>query len=324
MKDRLYIATALLTLAVLSACSADETDVERCATRGNVISLTSTLAVTRAAGDLQTTQIDTAVVVGVFGADGTSLVTGGNNAAYTVSSDGSLTAKSGTMEWPATGSISLYAYAPYRSGWTQGTDDFNVATDQTTAAGYLNSDLLYGTPAANPVEQTEDAVTLTFRHLLSKMTVKVVKADEETDITDAVLYICGTHTGTTLNLATGQLGEASGETADIRIASPLGQDNTACAVVVPQTIAAGTRLVRMLLADRMLTATVASPVTLEGGKAYTFTFKVENAELLLGNVTVNDWVTGDTWEETDAVDETGNVESNLGDDATEPARSKLR
>ena len=323
--DRLNIAVALLlTVAGFSACSADDADVQPCADKGNVVSLTSTLADTRAASDPQTTQLNTAVEVGVFGISGGTAVSNGSNARYGVKADGGLTAKSGTMEWPSAGSISLYAYAPFQSGWTwSGTNSFSVAADQTTADGYLKSDLLYGTPASNPVSQTETAVPLTFRHLMAKMTIKVVKSDDDdTDLTKASLTVSGTKTATTLTPQTGTLGEATGDAADIKVAATLGTEAKACAVLVPQQIAAGTELVKMVVGDRLLTARIATAVTLESGKAYTFSFNIVKSELLLGQVTIADWATGDDLGMSNAIDETANVESSLDGEATEPAHAR--
>lgn len=324
-KDRLYVVASvlLLTGAVLTACSADDASVQPQSARSNIISLTSTLAATRAASDPQTTQLNTAVEVGVFGVSGSTLVSNGSNARYSVQADGSLTAKSSTMEWPSAGSISLYAYVPFQSGWTLGgANSFSVAADQTTADGYLKSDLLYGTPAANPVSQTETAVPLTFRHLMAKMTIKVVKSDDDdTDLSKASLTVSGTKIATTLTPQTGVLGEATGDAADIKVAATIGTAATACAVLVPQPIAAGTELVKMVVGDRLLTARMATAVTLESGKAYTFSFNIVKSELLLGQVTIADWATGANLGISSTVDETGNVESGMGGDATEPARS---
>lgn len=323
-KDRLYVVAALLlTGVVLTACSADDASVQPQSARSNIISLTSTLAATRAVSDPQTTQLNTAVEVGVFGVSGSATISNGSNARYSVQADGSLTAKTSTMEWPSAGSISLFAYAPFQSGWTLGSaNSFSVAADQTTADGYLKSDLLYGIPASNPVSQTETAVPLTFRHLMAKMTIKVVKSDDDdTDLTKASLTVSGTKIATTLTPQTGVLGEAAGDATDIKVAATVGTEATACAVLVPQQIAAGTELVKLVVGDRLLTARIATAVTLESGKAYTFSFNIVKAELLLGQVTITDWATGDDLGTASTVDETGNVESGMGGDATEPARS---
>lgn len=323
-KDRLYVVAALLlTGAVLTACSADGADVQTQSAHSSVISLTSTLAATRAASDPQTTQLNTTVEVGVFGVSGSTTVSNGSNACYAVKADGSLSAKTNTMEWPSAGSIYLYAYAPFQSGWVlSSANSFRVAADQTTADGYLKSDLLYGTPASNPVNQTETAVPLTFRHLMAKMIVKVIRSDDDDiDLTKASLTISGTKTATTLTPQTGALGEAVGDVTDIKVAATIGTEATACAVLVPQQIAAGTELVKMVVGDRLLTARIATAVTLESGKAYTFCFNVTKSDLLLGQVTISDWVTGADLGISSMVDETGNVESDMSGDATEPARS---
>lgn len=66
----------------------------------------------------------------------------------------------------------LTAYYPYNSAWKYATEGviFSVKEDQTTKALYTASDLMCATTKATP---TSEAVTLPFRHALSKVLIKI-------------------------------------------------------------------------------------------------------------------------------------------------------
>lgn len=290
------VAAFVASMTAVTSCSSDEMKSETLGQKGNTISLTSTIQ-TRATSDPQTTQISTNVTVGAFGVANDATITNGDNNQYAVETTGTLTATN-DMTWPTEGSVNIYAYAPYQAGWTYNGDNaFAVATDQTTEAGYLASDLVYGTPASNPVAQTEDAVALSFRHQLAKINITVQKVEGSTlDLTDASVSIINTKVATTLNPSTGTLGEATGSAADIKAVTALGEATTVCAIIVPQQIAANTQLVKIVAGDKTLIAKVGTATTFVGGKAYNFTVKVgttptpvTEVTLKLGSTAVVDW-----------------------------------
>lgn len=297
MKKMFFAVAALVaSMTAVTSCSSDEMKSETLGQKGNTISLTSTIQ-TRATSDPQTTQISTNVTVGAFGVANDATITNGDNNQYAVETTGTLTATN-DMTWPTEGSVNIYAYAPYQAGWTYNGDNaFAVATDQTTEAGYLASDLVYGTPASNPVAQTEDAVALSFRHQLAKINITVQKVEGSTlDLTDASVSIINTKVATTLNPSTGTLGEATGSAADIKAVTALGEATTVCAIIVPQQIAANTQLVKIVAGDKTLIAKVGTATTFVGGKAYNFTVKVgttptpvTEVTLKLGSTAVVDW-----------------------------------
>ena len=186
-KNSLMVGMAAMVAAtqLFTACSSDGLEVQNApqAEQSNIISLTSALqngsrkASRRATSDPQTTQLNTAVKVGAFGVAGDATITNGNNNQYSVEVNGDLSATA-EMTWPATGDVNIYAYAPYQEGWAYDTaNSFSVATDQSTEAGYLASDLVYGTPTSNPVSQTEDAIALGFTHKLAKLNITIQKAE---------------------------------------------------------------------------------------------------------------------------------------------------
>lgn len=294
--DKLILGmTALLASAAFTACSSDEADFQQSAPRSNVINLTSSMAQTRAASILQTTTVSTSVKVGAFGISGTTAITNGNNNEYTVESNGSLSANE-AMAWPseANAKVSIYAYAPYQSGWSSynSANAFSVATDQSSNAGYLASDLLYA--KAENKTQTTDAIALGFTHKLSRINVTVSKSSEATvNLSNAAIYISNTKPGTTLNPSTGALGNASGTAADIKIATlPTDAGATVYGIVVPQQMTADTKFVKIVTADKTLVAKLSDAVTFESGKSYNYTATIganTAVELTLGSVTLTGW-----------------------------------
>lgn len=299
--NKLFIglATIAATTQMFMACSSDDMTNQSGVMNGNnkAISLTSSFGTMRGTTDPQTTQLNTAVEVGAFGVTGSTTITNGNNNQYSVAANGDLSATN-EMTWPTEGDVNIYAYAPYQENWTYNTaNDFTVATNQATDAGYLASDLVYGIPTSNPVSQTENRVALSFKHKLAKLNITIQKAQESTlDLSAGKVTITNTKIATTLNPSTGVVGDASGDATDITAVSALGEATTACAIIVPQDIAVGTRLVKIEADSKILYAKLGTATTFEGGKSYNFTVNVGNVTepevevtLQLGSTAVANW-----------------------------------
>ena len=303
---RLFLNIAALTAVVaFTACSADELSSSGKAQQSDVISLTSRVAQTRAASELQTNALNTATKVGVFGINGTSAVTNGGNNQYSVTATGDLTADDKEMKWPVDGTakVDIYAYAPYQSGWTayDAANAFSVSADQSSDAGYLASDLLHA--STKEVSKTSSAVVLAFSHKLVRINVKLTKGDEcPYDVSKSTISISGTKLATTLNPSTGALGAASGNATDIKIGTDVAitaDGTTTYGVVVPQQLAAGTQFVKIVADGKILSAKLASAVTLEAGKAYNFSAEIGSSSevaLSLGSVTLTGWGTNNELE----------------------------
>ena len=303
MKKIAFISKALMLISavtIVSACSSDVEDDYGAsqATKYNSIALTSTLKTTRSTSDPQATQLNTEVKVGVYAVSGDACISKGDNNQHAVDVNGDLSTSS-KMVWPSAGSVNIYAYAPYNADWTytSETKTFSVAIDQTTDAGYLASDLVYGLPTSNPVSQTESAVPLTFSHKLAKINISIRKASDATiDLSAATVTVMNTKTATTFDVKTGSVGTATGDATDISVVSALGQATTACAIIVPQEIAAGTRLVKIAAGGKILYAKLGSATAFVGGKSYNFTVNIGSTEepvvevtLALGSTSVVSW-----------------------------------
>ncbi|MDE6380853.1 MAG: fimbrillin family protein [Muribaculaceae bacterium] len=107
------------------------------------------------------------------------------------------------------GSYNVYAYYPQMSHVSSVTDlPFQVSTDQTVEGsqetdGYEASDLLYS--SALGVAASADPVNLMFRHIMSKLSIRLIKGEDyEGEIpADAIVYVHNTVTDATVDLTAG-------------------------------------------------------------------------------------------------------------------------
>lgn len=110
--------------------------------------------------------------------------------------------------WDA-GSYNVYGYYPRMNRVSSVTDlPFQISTDQLTAGsgemnGYEASDLLYASSLG--VTASAAPVDLRFRHIMSKLTVRLIKGEDyEGEIPDdAIVYIHNTTTDATVDLIAG-------------------------------------------------------------------------------------------------------------------------
>ena len=185
------MAAALVMAAGFTACSSDD-DLQRHDAGGRTpITLTSSVATRAVDQNLQSTQIESGVQVGVYVTSGGQLIENGDNNRLTATGNGSFTGE--TMFFPEEGTVSVYAYAPYNSGWTgsQGTErTFTVPIDQSTDKGYLAADLMSGMPQGQN-EFTADApsIPLTFTHLLTKLNINFNTGDTGLDLKGATVSV---------------------------------------------------------------------------------------------------------------------------------------
>ena len=129
-----------------------------------------------------------------------------NNEPLTCSGDGTWTA-SRTLYWDE-GTFNACAYYPYTTPVSSIEDlPFSVSTDQNAADGemdgYEASDFLYA--RTEGVSASDAPVTLTFRHIMSKLTIRLIKGEDfEGDMpTDAEVYVHNTVPEATIDLNAG-------------------------------------------------------------------------------------------------------------------------
>lgn len=140
------------------------------------------------------------------------------------------------------GQYNAYAYYPYQSEITSVTDmPFSVATDQTIAAtgenlsAYEQSDFLYAN--ALKLSPSSDPVNLTFSHIFSKLTVRLIKGEDyEGEIPeDATVLIHNTVPEATIDLSAGVATKAPRGLAKTITASRINS-STYTAIIVPQRL----------------------------------------------------------------------------------------
>lgn len=269
MKTKAFMTIAVLAL-VAAGCSNDDEitdnwngEIRLCS--GLEAQKTGTRSIST---DLQGTKIAKDNHVGFFiNEDVTSNpgTTYTQNLDYTADGNGYFSGT--TVYFPQSGKgVHIYAYAPWKTGLTLSDSyAFTVAANQNEDKNYIASDLLWGQPmkesldnpstyvTANPVARTKENVNVSFSHLLSKIEVELVVGDglKQDDFKGATLSILNTKPSTSLTLNDGTISAASGDATDI-IAAEYSKTETpalltATAIVVPQTVKKGTKFMKLCL-----------------------------------------------------------------------------
>lgn len=287
MKKNVFILQGLLSLSLvggLVSCNSQLDD----AVGKSEIKLTSKLTnatevITRVnALDYQSTQIIEGQQVGItiIGAQSEH-----NNVAWTVASDGTLNNNALPVYWDNT-PATITAYHPYKSDWTGTSHTFYVSTDQSTEAGYRNSDLLWATKTAN---KADGMVTLNFTHKLAKINI-TLSSDDITDLSGAVISICGANTSANFNPTTGELNDAS-SFSEIKAGVTTPNAYTASAIIVPQTITAGKRFIKVFLGDRDYYYKLDADKEFLSGYCYNYKIKLKETDVALEfeSSNISDW-----------------------------------
>lgn len=291
---KILLLTAIISLALASCQSEDSIEQNQ-----SEIQLTSVINPMSRATSLtqQSTQIASGQEVGVIINGAKEAHT---NVKWTVGEDGALTNTSTPIYW-SNREATIYAYHPYNSSWS-GTDkleSFSVNTDQSTDAGYLNSDLLWatktGTKTSNPVE-------LSFIHKLAKINVTLTSTDI-TDLSGATISICGTKTSTSFNPITGELSAAS-NIANIKAGVTTTEAYTASAIIIPQTVANGTQLIKVTHNNKNFYYKLSTDKEFKAGHSYSYTLKVKEklVEVEVESDNITDWTDEDINGDAEEVD----------------------
>ena len=294
MKTRFLMATAAAAI-VMVACNNEETD-----NWAGEIRLSSGLAVqqvnrTRAANNIQSGQFAAGEKIDVFineavSADETATTSYTQPLVYTAGGDGSMST-SPQPYYPTSGKdVNIYAYYP--SGTVTSIDanadavNFTVVADQSSDAKYKASDLMYGT-ASNPVKRIKDDVNITFKHLLSKVTVTLISGVGIPDLTGAKVELLNVLPTTKLYPSKGTIDEATGTQTEITVMDK-GTNLSGSAVVVPQTLNQEAEGKRRFIRVTLNTGGVLYSQNLEDNEGKT----IEDIEMTAGNeykyeITVN-------------------------------------
>lgn len=277
--------------ANFSACS---NDAEEVLSKGNEIKLTSEITASRASNqNLQSTLIVPGRSVGVT-------ITGANanhkNVSWAAEQNGKL--KTTQPVYWSSSNVDITAYHPYNADWDELTTyTFSVQTDQSSDDGYLNSDLLWVNKTAS---KTENPVSLTFNHILSKINITLESA-VISDLSGATITICGTKTSALFDVETSDL---SGETDEAEIIAGVTASGsyTASAIIIPQTVPGETQFIKVAHNGKTYYYTL--PVDgkyFSHGKSYSYLLKVTPDKLEEVSSNIINW------------DEQGTVEGEMNE-----------
>ena len=177
----------------------------------------------------------------------------------------------GDIAWyEGTTTSRMIAYYPYSS--TGMPTSFTVSTDQTT--GYGVSDLMGA--AKSDVAPTNDAISMTFKHLMSKIIVNVKQTDA--DITSVVLQ--NSIPTATVDLENQTIAVDKTATATDIIAQTVTANSNYRAIVVPQT----TALTIVVTTQSKTHTQKLSSATIQSGGQYSINVEIAKGQL---NVTMS-------------------------------------
>lgn len=233
------MALCAVAVALLTACADDDAPQYKDAKSTPMTFVADHPSMVRATDS----NFETGDRIGLYvSAAGAPLEIGGNlvnNEALTF--DGSQWKAARTLYWDE-GTYNAYAYYPYIKDVSSVEDQlFSVSVDQSTArtstslGGYEASDLLFAT--SKGVRASDEPVQLAFRHIMSKITIRLVKGEDfEGEMPkNATVYVHNTVTEATIDL---QAGVATRHAKAPRqtITAHHDGDNLYSAIVVPQRI----------------------------------------------------------------------------------------
>ena len=192
-----------------------------------------------------------------------------------VTFDGSVWTPEQTIYW-GSGKSDVYAYYPYFETVTDvNSQYFELATDQTEE-GYELSDFLWA--KAEGVRQTDGTVNLDMKHLMSKLTVKIVAGDDYIGSLpeDATVHLHSTVTNVNIDLENGTVvkdpysGAKSIKMKNLGIRTFDGEKAVVYeAIVVPQMLESSVPLLE--INSKSVSYLLEDPFNFRPGVAYTYT-----------------------------------------------------
>lgn len=192
-----------------------------------------------------------------------------DNVAWRADGYGMLINAGNPVHW-GDGELMVTAYQPYCADWTGTNHTFIVQTDQSTDSGYLDSDLLWAQTTASA---SDVPIALGFTHKLAKVNVTLT-SDNITDLSNVIICICGTNICTGFNPASGILSAIADQVAEIKASVTTATDYTASAVIIPQTVAKGTKFVKITYEGEDYYYTLPDAIEFKSGASYHFQLKL--------------------------------------------------
>lgn len=199
--------------------------------------------------------------------------------------------------------VDLYVYYPYQAGVSDvEASGFEVQKDQSAAAtetalsGYEASDWLWG--KAVDITPSESKVRIPLSHKLSAVQVTLVEGtgfgEEEFASLGKSIILTNTTRKATLNFRTGEAVPVGQPQLDGIVMCPQ-EDGAFRAVVIPQSVAAGTQLFAITLNGVSYSFKQSELVSYQAGKQLNVSITLNKKapageyELVLGSTTIVDW-----------------------------------
>ena len=271
MKNFSLMGWFLLTVSsVITACS--NSTEENVLTKSEIKLTSEIIPASRVTSlDYQSIQISEGQHVGVtlLGAQNEQ-----KNASWVVSANGKLDNTGQTSYWGDT-NLTIIAYHPYNAAWVGGDQNFSVSTDQSTNAGYSNSDLLWVSTLAS----FKDApIGLKFTHKLAIIKV-TLSSDDIANLSGATISICGTNISTGFNPTTGELFETEENIADIKAGVTEDNAYTASAIIIPQNVAKDTKFIKVTRDNKDFYYTLLKNKNYRSGYSYHYSLKLNETSM---------------------------------------------
>ena len=180
--------------------------------------------------------------------------------------------------------IDVYGYYPYAQSVNIDNYTFNVQRDQSTATadgkmgGYEASDFLWG--KLSDVAPTSAALRLLLRHRMSSACVKLLKGDgfteSEWESMDKTVFATNLARKASINMTDGTVKVAGDVETSATIPSQVNDEWRA--IVVPQTVPAGTTLFNITIGGAPYKFAKNEAFTYVSGKMMKFNIRVDKAE----------------------------------------------
>lgn len=222
---------------------------------------------------------------------GVELTTAGNLYANAVLTLGEGGWTGGAMYYPNTSNVDIYAYFPYRAEVTDiKAFAATVGADQSVAGAYKKSDFLWA--KIENRAKTEGELALALKHRMSKAEVRLIAGAGITDdYLKTVVAVKLLHLRTTAiaDLSTGEVSVAD-EAVDMTVTAASAGDFLWMAIIVPQTLPAGTDAIEITMADGTKRLyRLDNEITYQPGKVKHFDITVSNEALTVSVVSIEEW-----------------------------------
>lgn len=294
MKIKVYILTWVMIVG-LTSCSNSDVDSVTNTTAGKINLSAGIELESRAATDVLQTNFSPNNRIGVYINE---VTTETPTVVYPQPIEYRITNTSGDMSritggdpyYPVNGhDVQIDAFYPYAAITASGT--YTLKTSQVSRADYEACDLM----AATITGRNESAaLTLTFKHLASKVTVNLTTSQTGVNLSSSKIRLINVVREANLNTAEGKILSVSGTATDPVLISNDGR-TASSGIILPQKINANTRFIEIeLLTKEKVYGIMPTTYTFEGGKSYVFNIDVvvdrDASEFTLNDIQIVDWV----------------------------------